>query len=615
MSRNQTSAFLVVMGALLSIGAYGCVRDEGRADPLSLLYRPPHGSFFQISSFDTTGGNRDRLELAPGDSAVLLDVEGPGVINRIWITVSSDDPHYLRRVALRMYWDDEVNPSVNVPLGDFFGNGFGKNHYVSLPMGVSSGGFYSYWPMPFGERARVVIDNGTGRELDAFYFQIGVVIVERLAPSMPYFHATWNRDIRTDSRQPHVVLAAHGTGKFVGLSLNAESYTDDFAFLEGDETFWVDGEVRGQGTGTEDYFNSGWYFDAGAFHAPFHGLVLKDHENGRIAAYRWHLPDPISFQDSIAVLLEHGHDNEEVADYATVAYWYQSEPHAPLESLPSADRRRSLGVKIPPEAMLASDMRLSSDGAGALLTLRVERPDRYEVIVYPLGGPGSGDVTYSLLGRPARSLSLESTEPYTVLDPVSLGTVVADSEVNVQLEPAEAPAAVLTQPAARWAHYWNVVGPFPNPRVLGTELSSAMDSVYGPEANPSLDAWYGTDGARLEWKLAMASRDGQVRLNSHFSPNEWVTAYAQAFMYSPTDRDVTLLLGADDAHVLWVNGERISERQGRHISKADDIAVPVRARAGWNRVLMKVMDLNGGWAFQVRVADPTDELRWSDRPQ
>ena len=118
----------------------------------------------------------------------------------------------------------------------------------------------------------------------------------------------------------------------------------------------------------------------------------------------------------------------------------------------------------------------------------------------------------------------------------------------------------------------------------------------------------------MRWKRVQAGADGRVHLNSHFTPNDWVAAYAQAFFYSPTDRPVILLFGADDAHVLWVNGERVSSRQGRHTSQPDELEVRVSARAGWNRVLLKVADLDGGWAFQMRAADPDGVFRWSARP-
>ena len=147
------------------------------------------------------------------------------------------------------------------------------------------------------------------------------------------------------------------------------------------------------------------------------------------------------------------------------------------------------------------------------------------------------------------------------------------------------------------------------------ENSAALDSVYGPERDPSLAASYsGPGGSRLRWKRAAATPDGQVRLKPLFAPNDWVAIYAVAFLYSPTARPATLLLGADDAHQLWVNGALVSKRQGRHVSQADDVAVLVQLRRGWNTVLLKDANLDGGWAFQIRAADPEGVLRWSARP-
>jgi len=613
MSRVWNSLF-----PLLLLGTTSCGTDTPLYGPLDHLFESPAGRFVQLSSYETTGGNADRLEIAAGESAVLLDAEGPGIVQRIWITVSSHDPHYLRRIALKMYWDDETEPSVAVPLGDFFGNGFDKRHYSSLPMGVSSGGFYCYLPMPFRSRARIVVENGTGIEIDAFYYQIGLLEVDRLPRSVPTFHAWWNRDIRTEASEPHLVLNAVGNGRFVGLSLNAESYLDELVYLEGDEVFLVDGEFRGQGTGTEDYFNGGWYFQHGEFAAPYHGLVLKDEDRGRVAVYRWHIPDPVVFNDSVRITLEHGHDNEEVADYATTAYWYQSEPHAASVALPAANERRVLGVKIPPGAVLGDALIAPAlDSARMGVNVPVPRPDRYEVILYPMGGPGLGVARYRISGGGTHSVDLESHDPNTVLDPIALGVVSSEDWVSIEISGdslAHTPAAVDVQPVREWAAEWNIVGPFQNPRLLGTETSLAMDSVYGPEIDPSLNASYSTPfGGEAGWRRTRISPDGQVRLNPHFSPNDWVVAYAQAFLYSPDDRDATLLFGADDAHALWVNGELISERQGRHISRPDQLEVTASLSAGWNRVLLKIADLDGGWAFQMRAADPDGVHRWAAR--
>jgi len=614
MPRLHRSLTIVVLG----LGLTGCDRPAPAHGPFDHLLQPATGEFLQVSSYDTTGGNRDRLEIAAGDSAVLLDVAGPGIVQRLWITVSSSDPHYLRRIALEMYWDDEADPSVLAPLGDLFGNGFDKRHYTALPMGVSSGGFYSYLPMPFRKRARIVVRNGTGRAVGAFYYNIDLVRLDRLPADVQTFRAWWHRDPRTSDSVPHLVLAARGRGVFAGLSLNAESYENRLWFLEGDEIFHVDGTFRGQGTGTEDYFNGGWYFDQGPFAAAYHGVVVKDDELGRIAAYRWHVPDPIPFHDSIRVEIEHGHANEEVADYATMAYWYQREPHAALPPLPPADARRVLGVKIPKTAALVRDLPIGGEAGRRTVSVPVPVPDRYRVSVYPVGAPGAASATFVLRGGRRAVADLDAPDAGDVLAPVELGTIGSRADVVIEIlgDGTPLPVAVDVQPVRVWATEWYIVGPFANPRVLGTELSPAVDSVYGPERDPDLARSYSAlSGEQVRWQRATASADGQLRLNPHFEPSDWVAAYAQAFLYAPSARDVVLLLGADDAYVLWVNGERLSERQGRHISQADEIAVNAHLQPGWNRVLFKVADLDGGWAFQLRAADPDGVLRWSARPE
>jgi len=548
-----------------------------------------------VSSYDTTGGNRDRYELAPGDSAVLLELEGPGIIRQMWMTVASSDPHYLRRISLRMYWDEEENPSVDVPLGDFFGNGFQKTHYTALPMGVSSGGFYVYLPMPFLRRARILAVNGTGAVVDAFYFNANVELDVDLPEPLATFHAAWNRDARTTSTMPHRILEARGAGHLVGVSLNAEGYENGYGFLEGDEIFTVDGEFRGQGTGTEDYFNGGWYFQDGPFAAPYHGVVMMDPEKGRVAAYRWHLPDPVRFHDSIRVEIEHGHGNAVLADYATVAYWYQTEPHLTLPPLPPPDDRRVMEIKVPPGAVPADSLTLTDQGDGTrTLGVPMPRPDRYDLWVFPRapdGRPGEGGI--------ARR-----------------DVAVAEGSLEYEVPPGEPlPYALLPVPVRQWATDWLVVGPFPNPQRVGSEYSPALDSVYRPEEDPDPSRSYPVMGGhRASWLPVEGDGDGYVRLNPHFDPNDHVAAYAQAFLFSPDLRDVILLLGADDAHQLWVNGEERSLRQGRNVSVPDELEVPVRLHAGWNRILLKVADLDGGWGFHLRVADPAAALRWRRDP-
>jgi hypothetical protein len=605
-------AVLTLVGLLLALP--GC-EQTAAGGPFGYLYAPPDGRFLHVSSTDTTGGNHDYLEIPAGDSAVLLDVHGSGVVRRLWITVASPDRDYLRRIALRMYWDDESNPSVEAPLGDFFGNAFSKKHYTALVMGESSGGFYCYLPMPFRRHAHIVVDNGTGQRIDAFYYNVDLVTGVRLPRDVELFHAWWHRDPRTTEKTPHLILDARGRGYFVGTSLNVQSAAKNLSFLEGDEIFTVDGQRRGMGTGTEDYFNSGWYFDEGPYSAPYHGLIVKDDTLGRVAAYRWHLADRVPFYRSFRFEIEHGTENSEVADYATMAYWYQTEPHAPLPPLPPASARRVPAVVIPLGAATLDSLHASGRGEEIVLSLAAPRPDRYTVVVYPYGGPDTSRGSYTVEGAPAQPVVLAAPDSNTLLPPVTLGTVAVHDSVRVQVRAAHLPLAVEARPVRTWATEWNVVGPFPSPRASGQETSPELDSLLGPERDPDLAASYLALGnAQVRWQRATAGADGRVRLTRIFRPSDWVLAYGEAFLFSPSARQATLLLGADDGHVLWVNQKRVSARQGRHTSEPDDVAVPVDLEAGWNRVLIKVANLDGGWAFQLRAADPDGVLRWSATP-
>ncbi len=132
----------------------------GLIDPSELPYLK-NSKMIQVSSLDTSGGNDDHLTVAPGKKVNILDVEGPGLITRIWLAVESPDPYYLRRIIIRMYWDNETKPSVEVPLGDFFGNGFTYRQYTSQYLGMTGGGFICYFPMPFESNARIEITNET----------------------------------------------------------------------------------------------------------------------------------------------------------------------------------------------------------------------------------------------------------------------------------------------------------------------------------------------------------------------------------------------------------------------------------------------------------------------
>lgn len=317
----------------------------------------------QESSYDRTGGNEDYVSIEPGDKAVICDVDGPGQISRIWVTVASPDTYVRRTCVIRMFWDNEASPSVEAPLGDFFGVGFGQyKHYTALPMGMSSGGYYCYLPMPFAKSARIEIENQGNKKIYAFYYNITYHKLYKLEKDTAYFHALWRHD-ETRPGENYTLLEAEGRGHYAGCVMSMQGRVPlSLWFLEGDEMIYVDGEGHPpavHGTGTEDYFNAGWYFNKGTFSAPFHGLTVKDWARARISAYRFHIQDPIPFEKSIRVTMEHGGTNDASGcHYDSVAYWYQLEPHKPHAGLPNPDERlprdpplERLGRRIAAEAL------------------------------------------------------------------------------------------------------------------------------------------------------------------------------------------------------------------------------------------------------------------------
>lgn len=327
----------------------------------------------RASSYDRTGGNRDFVEIEPGANVCIADLAGPGCVRHIWMTIGGDEPALGRRVVLRMYWDSEESPSVEVPLTDFFGMGFGLfREFVSAPLQMSPGGgraMNCWFPMPFAARARMEVEN-QGEITHPLYFYIDYEELPMLPAATAYFHAQWRRQNPTDgwmspaererlqqniwsvwqSEQAlnktgvgnYVLLEAAGRGHYVGCNLHIDVFerqVNDW-YGEGDDMIFIDGasEPTIHGTGTEDYFCMA-YCPQRENCAPYHGLILYSGKPdwpwaGKNSMYRYHIEDPIHFHESIRVTIEHGHGNKLSNDYSSTAYWYQLEPHAPFPLLP-----------------------------------------------------------------------------------------------------------------------------------------------------------------------------------------------------------------------------------------------------------------------------------------
>jgi hypothetical protein len=354
--------FLLAFFALLSSQSFA-------QDPSTQLSSLPEAKEYvqhRASSYDRSGGNADARQIATGETLTLLDEAGPGLISHLWVTIASDDPHHLKALVLRMYWDGESTPSVEAPIGDFFGLGLGDYFlYQSTPLMVGSDkALNSFFPMPFQKHARITVTNEGSEKTDAFYYNIDYRDYSKpLAADTLYFHAQYRQaapnkgwmnhwqsngdSIVNDKKNlngdgNYVWMEAIGRGHFVGVTMSVLQNQDGW-WGEGDDMFFVDGEKLPSinGTGSEDYFLGAWDFGNHAFSYGLFGAPLKGEEvaGGRSSVYRFHLDSPITFTRSLRATIEHGHANVRSDNYFSVAYWYQSEPHAAFPALPALEQR------------------------------------------------------------------------------------------------------------------------------------------------------------------------------------------------------------------------------------------------------------------------------------
>lgn len=333
---------------------------ERRLDPKA----DPKGDLEEAS-------NWDNFRVPPGETHVLLDAQGPGVIQHLWITFLGPEPQAWAKdgsanhqeMLLKIYWDGREGPAVEAPLGDFFANCFGKRREVlSLPVAVEDADSYNcFWQMPFRKSARIEIENQSDKPVGLLYYNVDWLRLETLPDDTPYFHAHYRQEYPAKSGQDYLVLDTVGKGHYVGTVLAVRSRSPSW-FGEGDEKIYLDGETKPSlwGTGTEDYFLSAWGLKTTS--TPYFGVPYFDQwgiVGGHTSAYRWHIADPIVFQTGIRFTFEHfgwispdeNPDyksmswNEREDDYASVAFWYQTgEPRlstgGPLPRVPHARERR-----------------------------------------------------------------------------------------------------------------------------------------------------------------------------------------------------------------------------------------------------------------------------------
>ena len=632
----------------------------------------------RISSYDRTGGNRDSVSIEPGKTAILAEIKGAAAIHHIWVTIAAE-AFYGRKIVLRVYWDGEDVPSVEAPIGDFFGVGHGLNRdLASLPIACSSEGRARncYWYMPFRWSCRVTVTNEGQRPVDAFYYYIDYRELDGLRPDAPYFHAQYRQEFPCVGQKNYVILDAAGAGHYVGCNLSVLQRTMGW-WGEGDDMIYVDGEATPSlhGTGSEDYFSDAWGMREGE--RLFYGCPLQEEDfqpGSKATVYRFHIPDPVPFKKSIRVTIEHGHGNDRSDYYSSVAYWYQTEPHVPYPALPAEDKRLPFALESPENFIFprweevkaenqavfedrASGLRLSAprlmqsltsyynaagvrypllrtDGAAvgtqAGLRFSVETLDLYSVGLYFLKAPTSGN--FHILKRRSAPDNPEGTfevlgtfEGYSregQLSAVTLKDILLDAGPNsLFFQAAGKDEKAAGQEIA-------FVGMSLNPssrrfilewNLIGPFQAADMtdlQTVYPPEKETDFAKKYkGKNEAEVGWRTVQADATGYIRLDSLVQPNEQVLVYGLVYVLSPDDRRATVLLGSDDGIRVWVNDELAYTNPSYRGAEPDQDRFSVNLKKGWNKVQIKVLQGAGGWGYYFRLSDPKGELRWSLRPE
>lgn len=379
---GMTAAAVLGLAALAGPQA----RAQGQFPGLSILKDYTQQ---RLSSYDRTGGNDDgnwKNSIKPGEERVIGEIEGPGIITHMWFTIASGETYHLKKIVLRIFWDDEPLPAVECPIGDFFGLGLGEYFlYESGPLSVGSQKALNCWfPMPFRKKARLTVTNEGNDPIGAFYYNIDWQKHRAIPDDAAYFYAEYRQATPTPGRTSewkanldpqvndhlnptgqdnYVILEAEGRGHFVGVTHSILQNQGDW-WGEGDEMIFIDDDRTTPtiiGTGSEDYYLGAWCYGGcgispfGSSHPTFayqqYGNPVNggDDRGSKWMVYRFHTDSPIPFQKAFRMTMEHGHSNHRSDNWYTVAYWYQQGPHKLRRPLPPVEERlpRLINVEGP----------------------------------------------------------------------------------------------------------------------------------------------------------------------------------------------------------------------------------------------------------------------------
>ncbi len=274
-------------------------------------------SFENLNGLKGAGGKTNQSakgnafeSLKSGESKTLLDIEGPGIIQRMWFTVRDRSPKMMRSMRLRIYWDGETKAAVDVPFGDFFG--YGLSHVVTFETAFFSNpegrSFNCIIPMPFSKGARVVLTNESQRNIGEVFYDIDFIMLEKQEDDALYFHAYWTRKKTSELRQDFEFLPEiKGKGRFLGMNIgvNADPGYGDTWWGEGEVKMYIDNDKELptiNGTGTEDYIGTAW--GMGQFINLYQGCTVANDSAKKYAFYRFHVPDIIGFNENFRVSIQ-----------------------------------------------------------------------------------------------------------------------------------------------------------------------------------------------------------------------------------------------------------------------------------------------------------------------
>lgn len=307
------------------------------------------------------GGRKGCPSISPlraGKTYTLLDAEGSGMVRRIWFTFPPNDPMAMRCIILRIYWDGQEQPSVEVPMGDFFGLPHGVNRDLqSEYIQVNAGTAYNCWiPMPFRKHARITVENDGEHDIAHLFYEVDYTLGDEIPEDAGYFHAQFRRQNPCPMRSDYTLLETTGKGVYLGTVLGVRSLYTESWWGEGEMKFYLDGDTDYPticGTGTEDYFCGSYNFENPQTHqyqtfmTPYSGLCQVIRPDGvyapqtRFGLYRWHIADPVYFAEELRITVQAldwrsgGRYLPLQDDIASVAYFYLDRPACALPPLGS----------------------------------------------------------------------------------------------------------------------------------------------------------------------------------------------------------------------------------------------------------------------------------------